>query len=138
MNDKELDLQTAEQAIAGLFGEGAVGLPPAVLAQILSRLYESAHADGFDSGKRTCREESHHLAVWFTPDAIREACEGDDEREQKVAALTDEELAEAAEGELSSADLLWRDFHERCDSIVDELYEERAKAGTTPKPEPSG
>lgn len=83
----------------------------------------------------TCGDD-HGLAVWFTPDAVREHFqEGDDPTvDDRLAAVTDDDLAGAAGNALLSFDDLWRVFDEMTGYILDEaerIAKERA-AKTAP------
>lgn len=71
--------------------------------------------------------EDDKLALWFTPEAIREHFEGDaDQRTEWVEAASDEQLVKLGEYCLS-ADPLYREFHRLLRDAVDNQIEEESK-----------
>lgn len=65
------------------------------------------------------------LAIWFTPDAIRDAFDTYDEDDRHkvwVDKASNEELREIAQDCLGG-DLIWRDFHETLEFAIDEHLE---------------
>lgn len=62
-------------------------------------------------------ERNEQLALWFTPQAIREHFDGDDAVD--LEGVSNDALAAAAQDELGG-DVLYRDFHHACQRIVGE------------------
>lgn len=71
-------------------------------------------------------EANTSLALWFTPQAIRDHFDGDeDERSEWVANATDEQLAAVGQDALGY-DSIYREFHESLAVIVDDAMTEKA------------
>lgn len=74
--------------------------------------------------------DDHGLAVWFTPDAIKQHFESGDAEDEAIQAMPDELLAEAAHAAMDN-DLLWRIVGDMMQDIVEDakkIAAERAKA----------
>lgn len=73
--------------------------------------------------KNTIRDED--LALWFTPQALRDHFDGDDsEVAEAVLNADDDTLRELAQGALSS-DILYSVFHEECKFIGQTILDEK-------------
>lgn len=84
--------------------------------------------------------DDHNLAVWLTPDAVRQHLEGHDASDDcgdRVALLTDAELAEAAGYFVTDLDTVWRNYDYWCDEILG-VAEELAKKRATVAPSTTG
>lgn len=68
----------------------------------------------------TDHENDTRLALWFTPQAIRDHYDGDDTAEARwVSTATDDQLADVGSSCLGD-DVLYRTFHEVLDAVIGE------------------
>ncbi len=64
--------------------------------------------------------KDEELAVWFTPEAIRQHFEDDKEASKMLEGVGDEMLREAAEAWLFGSNSFWRRFDEACREILED------------------